>query len=289
MKLAAIDIGSNAIRLQITRIIPHDDGSLAYKRLETIRFPLRLGDDAFRMGEITFRNEIKFIELMMAFRTLIDLYEVDDAYGCATAALRDSINGARILQRAYEKSGLHIDVITGDGEADLLLRAVTKFIDLGYYVHVDVGGGSTEISLIKDKECFARQSFKLGSVRNMRKRNDVKEWDRMKEWLEANKPGVPMKAIGTGGNIRSIHKVAEPKRLKPMTYKKLLETVKKITNYSITDRIDLLAMREDRADVIPYASEMYVKAMEWSGATEMIIPDAGLKDGIIEMLYERIR
>ena len=226
---------------------------------------------------------------MMAFRTLIDLYEVDDAYGCASAALRDSINGARILQRAYEKSGLHIDVITGDGEADLLLRAVTKFIDLGYYVHVDVGGGSTEISLIKDKECFARQSFKLGSVRNMRKRNDVKEWDRMKEWLEANKPGVPMKAIGTGGNIRSIHKVAEPKRLKPMTYKKLLETVKKITNYSITDRIDLLAMREDRADVIPYASEMYVKAMEWSGATEMIIPDAGLKDGIIEMLYERIR
>ena len=229
------------------------------------------------------------IELMMAFRTLIDLYEVDDAYGCATAALRDSINGDRILKRAYDKSGLHIDVVTGDGEADLLFRAVSKFIGFGYYVHVDVGGGSTEISLIKDKECFARQSFKLGSVRNMRRRNDAKEWDRMRDWLEANKPDVPMIAIGTGGNIRSIHKVAEPKRLKPIGYKKLLETVKRINKYTIAERIDLLSMREDRADVVPYASEMYLKVMEWSKATEMIVPDTGLKDGIIEMLYERIK
>lgn len=289
MKLAAIDIGSNAIRLQITRIIPHDDGSLSYKRLETIRFPLRLGDDAFRMGEITFRNEIKFIELMEAFRTLIGLYEVDDAYGCATAALRDSANGARILQRAYDKSGLHIDVITGDGEADLLLKAVTKFIDLGHYMHVDVGGGSTEISMIKDKECYARQSFKLGSVRNMRRRNDANEWDRMKEWLKDNKPDAILKAIGTGGNIRTIHKVAEPKRLRPMSFKKLSDTVRRINGYSIPDRIDLLSMREDRADVISYAAEIYVKVMEWSEATEIIVPDTGLKDGIIEMLYERIK
>lgn len=289
MKLAAIDIGSNAIRLQITRIISHEDESLSYKRLETIRFPLRLGDDAFRTGEITFRNETKFIQLMEAFRTLIDLYEVDDAYGCATAALRDSSNGNRILKRAYDLSGLHIDVITGKGEADLLFRAVRKFIDMGHYMHVDVGGGSTEISMIKDKKCVTRQSFKLGSVRNMRKREDVKEWDRMKEWLQDNKPDLPLKAVGTGGNIRSIHKVAEPKRLKPMTNKKLVDTVKKINDYSIPERIDQLAMREDRADVISFAAEIYVNVMKWSGATEVIVPDTGLKDGIIEMLYERIK
>lgn len=289
MKLAAIDIGSNAIRLQITRIISHDDESLSYKRLETIRFPLRLGDDAFRTGEITFRNETKFIQLMMAFRTLIDLYDVDDAYGCATSALRDSTNGSRILQRAYDKSGLHIEVITGQGEADLLIRAVTKFIDLGYYMHVDVGGGSTEISMIKDKNCYARESFKLGSVRNMRKRNEASEWDRMKEWLLDNKPNGLLKAVGTGGNIRTLHKVAEPKRLKPMSYKKLVDTVKRVNNYSITERIDLLSMREDRADVISFAAEIYVKVMEWSAAIEVVVPDTGLKDGIIEMLYERIK
>lgn len=289
MKLAAIDIGSNAIRLQITRILPHVDGSLSYKILENIRFPLRLGDDAFRMGEITFRNETKFIQLMLAFRTMLDLYEVDDVYGCATAALRDANNGERILKRSYEKSGLHIDVITGELEAELLQMAVQKENELADYIHVDVGGGSTEISLVKDNISFARDSFRLGSVRNMRKRNDAKEWDKMQNWIVENRRKQAVVAIGTGGNIKTIAKIAGLKKAQALSLDILTSTINKINSHSIEERIELYAMREDRADVIPYASEIYLKVMEWSCATEMMVPDVGLKDGIIEMLYERIK
>jgi len=207
MKLAAIDIGSNAIRLQITRILPHQEEGLSYKILENIRFPLRLGDDAFRMGEITFRNETKFIQLMLAFRTMLDLYEVDDVYGCATAALRDANNGTRILKRSYEKSGLHVDVISGELEAELLQKAVQKENELTSYIHMDVGGGSTEISLVQDNISFARNSFRLGSVRNMRNRNDANEWDRMKEWLVENKRKEQIIAVGTGVILKPLLKL----------------------------------------------------------------------------------
>ncbi|MCF6361340.1 MAG: phosphatase [Cyclobacteriaceae bacterium] len=288
MKLAAIDIGSNAIRLQITRILPHSDGGLTYKILENIRFPLRLGDDAFRTGEITFRNETKFIQLMLAFRTMLDLYEVDDVYGCATAALRDANNGDRILKRSYDTSGLHIDVITGELEAELLQLAVQKNNTLTDYIHVDVGGGSTEISLVKDSKSYARDSFKLGSVRNMRNRNDPKEWDRMGNWILKNQKTKPLIAIGTGGNIKTIGKIANIKKGENISLEILTKTVAKINALSIKERIDTYSMREDRADVIPYASEIYVKVMELSDSNQMMVPDVGLKDGIIEMLYERI-
>ncbi len=288
MKLAAIDIGSNAIRLQITRILPHTDRGLSYKILENIRFPLRLGDDAFRMGEITFRNETKFIQLMLAFRTMLDLYEVDDVYGCATAALRDANNGERILKRSYEKSGLHIDVITGELEAELLGLSIQKNIESGDYIHVDVGGGSTEISLIHNRKAYARESFKLGSVRNMRKRNDVTEWDRMKKWLTDKKRSKSIIAVATGGNIKTINKIAATNKSQLLKNKVFKETIEKINSYSIEERIDVFSMREDRADVIPFASEIYMNVFQWSGADEIIVPDVGLKDGIIEMLYERI-
>lgn len=289
MKLAAIDIGSNAIRLQITRILPHIDGSISYKSLETIRFPLRLGDDAFRMGEITFRNETKFIQLMMAFRTMLDLYEVDDVYGCATAALRDANNGERILKRSYDKSGLHIDVISGELEAELLGLAIKKNIDSGDYIHIDVGGGSTEISLIHNSKAFARESFELGSVRNMRKRNDPTEWDRMKKWLVDKQRSKSIIAVATGGNIKTINKIAGTGKYDTLEITVLKDTIEKINSYSIEDRIDIFSMREDRADVISYASEIYKNVFDWSGVNDIIVPDVGLKDGIIEMLYERIK
>jgi len=289
MKLAAIDIGSNAIRLQITRILPHVNGSMSYKILENIRFPLRLGDDAFRMGEITFRNETKFIHLMLAFRTMLDLYEVDDVYGCATAALRDANNGERILKRSYDKSGLHIDVITGEMEAELLQLAVQKDNELTDYLHVDVGGGSTEVNLVKEGISFARNSFKLGSVRNMRKRNDPAEWVRLKTWLEENNQSGVANAIGTGGNIKTIAKIAGGKKNQNLSLETITETITEINSFSSEERIDHYAMREDRADVISYASEIYLKVMNWSGTNQIMAPDVGLKDGIIQMLYNRIK
>lgn len=287
MKLAAIDIGSNAIRLQITRILPQQGEVLSYKILENIRFPLRLGDDAFRMGEITFRNETKFIQLMLAFRTLLDLYEVDDVYGCATSAIRDAANGDRILKRSYEKSGLHIDVISGEREAELLQLAVSKQNELQNYIHIDVGGGSTELNIVVNDESVARNSFKLGSVRNMRKRQQPSEWEHMKNWLKENALVNEPIIIATGGNIRTIAKIAGGKKLQVMDSNALANAIVKINHYSVEERVEQLFMREDRADVVSYAAEIYEKVVMWTSASEIRVPDVGLKDGIIEMLYNR--
>ena len=286
MILAAIDIGSNAIRLEITRIIQPKDNNPAYKRLESIRFPLRLGKDAFRTGEITFRSEIKFINLMMAFRTLIDLYEADDAYGCATSALRDSVNGQRIVDRAYEKSGLHIEMISGEREAEILMLSTKKIIDNGHYMLIDVGGGSTEINMIKNKKSYARKSFKLGSVRNMQKREKKSTWEAMKNWIQENMVESFDASIATGGNIKSVQKLIDSSS-EESTIDQIQEVYDLLAGISIKKRIERYGLREDRADVINFASEIYITAINAAGISKVMVPDVGLKDGIIEMLYTR--
>jgi exopolyphosphatase/guanosine-5'-triphosphate,3'-diphosphate pyrophosphatase len=287
MILAAIDIGSNAIRLQISRIIWNKIDKPVSKVLESIRFPLRLGNDAFRTGEITFRSEIKFINLMMAFRTLIDLYEADDIYACATSAIRDSVNGDRIVQRAYEKSGLHIEIISGEREAKILDMAVHKDLKDGHYLHIDVGGGSTEINMITGSDSYARRSFRLGSVRNMQGREKASSWSDLDSWVKENLNGELDAVIATGGNIRTLQKLLLAQKVDLQTIDQLEMIVEKINELSYEQRIEKFGMREDRADVIPFASEIYLRTMKSAGADKILIPDVGLKDGIIEMLFQR--
>jgi exopolyphosphatase/guanosine-5'-triphosphate,3'-diphosphate pyrophosphatase len=287
MILAAIDIGSNAIRLQITRIIWHKDVKPVYKVLESIRFPLRLGKDAFRTGEITFRSEVKFINLMMAFRTLIDLYEADDVYGCGTSALRDSINGQRIIDRSYEKSGIHIEIISGEREAEILDKVVHKGFGEGHYMHIDVGGGSTEINMINEKQSYARKSFKLGSVRNMQGKEEASSWDSMKNWIQENRIDPFQATIATGGNIRTLQQLILGQNQELENIEQLQSMIDHVNSLSIDQRIEKLGLREDRADVIPFASEIYLTAMSAAGAERILVPNVGLKDGIIEMLVER--
>ena len=287
MILAAIDIGSNAIRLQITRIIWHKDVKPVYKVLESIRFPLRLGKDAFRTGEITFRSEVKFINLMMAFRTLIDLYEADDVYGCGTSALRDSINGQRIIDRSYEKSGIHIEIISGEREAEILDKVVHKGFGEGHYMHIDVGGGSTEINMINEKQSYARKSFKLGSVRNMQGKEEASSWDSMKNWIQENRIDPFQATIATGGNIRTLQQLILGQNQELENVEQLQSMIDHVNSLSIDQRIEILGLREDRADVIPFASEIYLTAMSAAGAERILVPNVGLKDGIIEMLVDR--
>ena len=287
MILAAIDIGSNAIRLQITRIIWHKDVKPVYKVLESIRFPLRLGKDAFRTGEITFRSEVKFINLMMAFRTLIDLYEADDVYGCGTSALRDSINGQRIIDRSYEKSGIHIEIISGEREAEILDKVVHKGFGEGHYMHIDVGGGSTEINMINEKQSYARKSFKLGSVRNMQGKEEASSWDSMKNWIQENRIDPFQATIATGGNIRTLQQLILGQNQELENVEQLQSMIDHVNSLSIDQRIEKLGLREDRADVIPFASEIYLTAMSAAGAERILVPNVGLKDGIIEMLVDR--
>ncbi len=287
MILAAIDIGSNAIRLQITRIIWHEGEEPVYKVMESIRFPLRLGKDAFRTGEITFRSEIKFINLMMAFRTLIDLYEADDVYACGTSALRDSINGQRIIERSYEKSGIHIDIISGEREAEILAMVVHKDLDDSNYMHIDVGGGSTEINMIQNKQSYARKSFMLGSVRNMQRREESASWEAMNSWIQENGKEDFEATIATGGNIHTLQKLLLGQEENLTNIEQLQGIIDKVNDMSIEQRIEQLGLREDRADVIPFASEIYLTAMSAAGTDKILIPNVGLNDGIIEMLVAR--
>ena len=287
MKLAAIDIGSNAIRLQISRVLWDDQQQPLFKKLESLRFPLRLGKDVFRTGEISFRSETRFIDLMVAFRTLIDLYEVDDAYGCATSAMRDAANGERILKRAYDKSGLHIDLISGEQEATILDLAVHNIVGSGHYMHIDVGGGSSEINFVKNGESYARKSFKLGSVRNMQKRDKADTWLDFESWILDNQGEQVEGVIGTGGNIGSLHKSADIPLGVDMSLTELIDITQVIESKSISHRMQEMGLREDRADVITFGADIYIKAMEFVDSDRMIVPNVGLKDGIIEMLYAR--
>jgi exopolyphosphatase/guanosine-5'-triphosphate,3'-diphosphate pyrophosphatase len=255
--------------------------------METIRFPLRLGKDAFRTGEITFRSEIKFINLMMAFRTLIDLYEADDVYGCGTSALRDSINGQRIIERSYDKSGIHIEIISGEREAEILAMVVHKDLDDGHYMHIDVGGGSTEINMINERKSYARKSFKLGSVRNMQSREKSSTWEAMSDWIQENRIDPFKATIATGGNIRTLQKLLLGQEEELVNIEQLQEMINKVKNLSIEHRIEHLGLREDRADVIPFASEIYLAAISKAETDNILIPNVGLKDGIIEMLVAR--
>ena len=287
MIFAAIDIGSNAIRLQITRIIWHTDQKPVFKILESIRFPLRLGKDAFRTGEITFRSEIKFINLMMAFRTLIDLYEADDIYACATSAIRDSKNGERIVDRAYQKSGISIDIISGEMEAQILDMAVHKDLEPGHYMLIDVGGGSTEINMIDGSDSYARRSFKLGSVRNMQRRDEKQTWIELENFISKEMKGPFQAAIATGGNIRTLHKLLFDRNQELTTLAKLKDIVADVNKLTIVQRIEDMGLREDRADVLPFASEIYIKCFEQAKIDNIQVPDVGLQDGITEMLYQR--
>jgi exopolyphosphatase/guanosine-5'-triphosphate,3'-diphosphate pyrophosphatase len=287
MILAAIDIGSNAIRLQITRIIWHNSSDPVFKVMESIRFPLRLGKDVFRTGEITFRSEIKFINLMLAFRTLIDLYEADDIYACGTSALRDSVNGQRIIDKAYEKSGMHIELISGEREAEILDMAIHKELENGHFLHIDVGGGSTEINMLHDKKSYAHKSFKLGSVRNMQGREESDTWGLMESWIRENRIEPFEAAIATGGNIRTLQKLTQLNGVELRNIEQLGDIIQQVKRLTIEERIDQLGLREDRADVIPFASEIYFRVISFAETETILIPNVGLKDGIIEMLVAR--
>lgn len=288
MKLAAVDIGSNAIRLQITNVFFYQ-GSHTFKKIEYLRFPLRLGKDVFKHQEISPVNRGKFIKLMGAYKTLIDLYEVDHYMVCATSAMRESKNGEEIAQQVAEEIGLSIYIIDGDREAELIDRALWSYIDNKTYLHIDVGGGSTELNIYKKSKKIASKSFALGSVRAL---NEVAS---LSIDLELNQfifhhlhKEQSVTCIGTGGNINKIMELSKPRKNKRYLD---LTTIKSIQNqlesHSYEERIHLLNLNEDRADVIIPASKIYLSAMKAAKSNRMIVPDVGLKDGVMNYLFDQ--
>ncbi len=288
MKLAAIDIGSNAIRFQISTVLDNAPQVL-FKKLEYVRFPLRLGHDVFSTGRISTKSAEKFKKLMKAFRLLIELYEVDDYMFCATSAMRESENGLDLVTEVQEQIGIFIHVIDGNREAEFINRAISSYLSTKTYLHIDVGGGSTELNLYVGGKKIRTRSFKVGSVRVLEHNDSPIMWEDMEHWVRENvkKSYGKVTAVGTGGNISKIFDLALSKPGKTISIKKVKQIRDMIDSYSIEQRIYKLQMNPDRADVIIPASNIYLKVMEWAHATSILVPEVGLKDGIIFHLYEK--
>ena len=288
MKLAAIDIGSNAIRFQVSSVLDNSQHVL-FKKLEYVRFPLRLGHDVFSTGRISAKSMEKFRKLMKAYKLLIELYEVDDYMFCATSAMRESENGQELASQVLEELGITIHVIDGNREAELINRAISSYLTDKTYLHIDVGGGSTELNLYVRGNKIKTRSFKIGSVRVLEHHDSPVMWEDMEHWVRENvkKSYGKVTAVGTGGNISKIFELANKKAGTTISLNKVKDVRAMVDTLTIDDRIYKLQMNPDRADVIIPASDIYIKVMEWAHAASILVPEVGLKDGIMLYLYEK--
>ncbi len=288
MKLAAIDIGSNAIRFQVSSVLENDE-QILFKKMEYVRFPLRLGHDVFSTNRISDKSKEKFKKLMRAFKLLLELYEVDDYMACATSAMRESENGAILAKEVKEEIGLAIEIIDGQREAELINTAIRSYLGTKTYLHIDVGGGSTELNVYHEGKKIKTRSFKVGSVRILEHYDLPIVWSDMEQWVKEHVRGDMGKvtAVGTGGNISKIFELAKLKPHRLMSLKKMGEVKTMIERHSLEERIYKLQMNPDRADVIIPASSIYMSVMEWAKAKYMFVPEVGLKDGMMLHLFER--
>lgn len=288
MKFAAIDIGSNAIRLQITKVLELEN-QITFKKLEYIRFPMRLGHDVFTDGKIGEEKQVGFMRLMTAYKNMIDLYAVDHVYGCATSAMRESENGKELVRLVEELIGLKINIISGVKEAEMINDVISLNLDEQNYIHIDVGGGSTELNFYQNKKKIISKSFKLGSVRRLEHHDSPQAWKSMNKWVLENSKNMKGKitAIGTGGNINKLYELATVKKKRKMSLETLMRTQDILKNMTLEDRMVRLQLNPDRADVIVPASEIYIGVMQAARAKSVIVPDIGLKDGINYYLYNK--
>ena len=291
MRLASIDIGSNAVRLLLSDVILIK-GKPVFKKAELVRVPIRLGEDAFTSGRISAEKARRLIDAMKAFRHLIDAFDAKAYRAYATSSLREAKNAGLLIQRIRKEARMNVEVIGGKKEADIIYsnhveRTLNK---KNSYLYIDVGGGSTELTLFSKGQCISAQSFNIGTIRLLHKKVNRETWDFFKAWIRLITKNVhPLIAIGSGGNINKMYKMIDGKNGKNITFKKIKVLADQIESYSLEDRIRLLGMKSDRADVIVPASRIVLTVMKAAGIEEMIIPQIGLADGIIHDLYDEIR
>ncbi|WP_031301594.1 Ppx/GppA phosphatase family protein [Sphingobacterium paucimobilis] len=288
MRYAAIDIGSNAVRLLIADILEKKD-EVVYTKNTLLRVPLRLGDDAFIDKHISVGKFQDMVKTMRAFRNLMDVYKVTDYMACATSAMRDSDNGAEVV-KACQKEGIDIQIVDGGIEAKIIYNSyLSSTIDkTKVYLYIDVGGGSTEITLFANGELVDSQSFNLGTIRILDNQDEPETWDKMRRWVKEKTRGYKnIYGIGTGGNINKLSRIANEKGDKPMTYAKLKAIFDHLNSFSLKDRIHELGLRSDRADVIIPASEIFLTIMKVGHLKNIVAPRVGLVDGIIQTLIDK--
>jgi exopolyphosphatase/guanosine-5'-triphosphate,3'-diphosphate pyrophosphatase len=292
MKFAAIDIGSNAARLQISSVL-ENDGMISFKRVEYVRFALRLGHDVFSSGVISPESEVRVFKLLHAYKLLMDLHEVQDYAICATSAMREATNSAELVTRIHKILDMKIQIIDGAREAELINDVVVKSLNpKKNYLHIDVGGGSTELNFYRNQEKFASKSFKIGSVRLLEGKEKEGDWDKMKKWISLQMESMngAVYAVGTGGNISKLYNLSDQvSDHKTMDFSELMRISNYISAFTYEERVNKLRLNTDRADVIVPAASIYLTAMELAGCQTIFVPDLGLKDGIIQLLHERMQ
>jgi exopolyphosphatase / guanosine-5'-triphosphate,3'-diphosphate pyrophosphatase len=291
MKLAAIDIGSNAARLLISEASPNSQGRMDFTKVNLVRVPLRLGFDVFSNGAISEKRASHLLSTIQAYKLLLEVYEVTHLKACATSAMRDASNSAQILQQVKESTGIEIEIISGQEEASFLFEShVAEQLDKSRsYMYIDVGGGSTEVTLFNDNELVYKESFNIGTIRLLQRQVADEQWQYMKDMIKQQIRKVkPVIAIGSGGNINKVFSLSKRKEGKPLTLDILKDYYKEFSNFTVEERIHLYNLREDRADVIVPALQIYVNVMRWADATEIYVPKIGLADGLIQSLYAEV-
>ena len=292
MRLAAIDIGSNASRLLISNVIQSANGKTDFIKMSLVRVPLRLGFDVFGKGEISPGKTEKIIKTMKAYKHLLDVYEVEHYRACATSAMRDAVNADDIITKVKKETGIDIEVISGQTEASFIYdNHIAENLDSkDSYLYIDVGGGSTEITFFSDGKMIFKESFNIGTIRLLKNQVSDSLWDKMKEFVKTKTKGHhDVKAIGSGGNINKIFSISKTKEGKPISLRLLRKFYKEFNNLSIDQRISIYKLREDRADVIVPALLIYINIMRWCDADEIFIPKIGLADGLIHNLYDELQ
>ena len=292
MRLAAIDIGSNAARLLISDVIPGTKGRPEFVKVALVRVPLRLGFDVFDKAEITPLKAEKLLKTIKAYKYLLDVYDVRHLKACATSAMRDARNSDEIIRKVKSETGIDIKIISGQEEASFIYEnhIAEGMTDVESYLYIDVGGGSTELTFFSDGKLIFKESFNIGTIRLLK--NQVTEllWDEMKEFIKLKTKGYHhVTAIGSGGNINKIFSLSKRKEGKPLPLDLLRDYFKEFSNLSVPQRISLYKLREDRADVIVPALLIYINVMRWADAQEIFVPKIGLADGLIYTLYEEVK
>jgi exopolyphosphatase/guanosine-5'-triphosphate,3'-diphosphate pyrophosphatase len=291
MILAAIDIGSNAARLLIVQAAPYTDGTVDYTKLTLLRVPLRLGVDVFSKGYIGDEKVTQLLDTLRAYKLMMKIYKVEAFRACATSAMRDAANGPELIRRAKEETGLDIHIISGQEEADIIYEThIAEGLNHNKsYLYIDVGGGSTELTLFSKNVIAFKESFNIGTIRMLQGKVTDEQWDAMKAFVKSGvKNYGPVEAIGTGGNINKVFSLSKRKEGRPLPLQLLRDYHKELSAATVEERMHRYQLRTDRADVIVPALQIYISVMRWVGAEEIFVPRIGLADGLVKMLYKQI-
>ncbi len=288
-KYAAIDIGSNAIRMLVSNVVDYEEERLILKNA-LVRVPIRLGEDSFTSGSISKKNKKRIIKSMKAFQFLMDVHGVKDYLAYATSALREAQNGPKIVEQVLRKSGIKIEIIDGKKEAKIISN--TNIFNLigedKAYLYVDVGGGSTEFSVLKNGKRLYSKSFKIGTVRLLNNGVSKALWTEAEDWVRRHTQDFSkVYLLGTGGNINKLHKMSGIKESRPITLLTLSALYTKLNKLTYEERIIKYGLNPDRSDVILPAAQLFLRTLSWSGAKVVYVPKVGLSDGMISELCKR--